>query len=64
VSVSQEACYLAHCVLVNLLFSQIMKQPLVGYVIKGSGYIQQQEAGHLAVFAIVPLFIDLRSDSV
>jgi hypothetical protein len=41
-----------------------VKQPLVGYVVEGPGYVQQQEAGHLPVFAAVPLFVDLCSDSV
>ena len=64
VSVTQEACYPAHCVLVDFPFSQVVKQPLVGYVVEGSRYVQQQEAGHLPVFAVVPLFLDLRSNSV
>jgi hypothetical protein len=51
-------------VLVDLSFSQVVKQPLVGYVVKGPGYVQQQEAGHLAVFTVVPLFVDLYSNSV
>jgi hypothetical protein len=64
VPVAQEACYLVHCVLVYLPLSQVVKQPLVGYVVKGLGYVQQQETGHLAVFLVVPLFVDLRCESV